>query len=135
VWFFGPPYLPIIPIFNYFETNKKTKDYYIMLSLEKSNDTLEGKHLKFLHNEKEVVPKEICEIEFKDKEKQDKYVINSKWTSDSIYYCSLQSPKIYFIVFNLNKNKLKSIEMRYRDSVFINIQRKKKWYHSISFAH
>jgi hypothetical protein len=137
-WFIGPPYLPIIPNliepFIYFIRNKTT-NYYLMISLEQSGSIIEISNLKFLRNGKKIIPKEINEIKFTDERSQDMYVINSKWVGDSIYYCSLQSQKTYLIIFNFNKNTLKSFEIRYQDKSFINIRRKKIWYHEIIFAH
>ena len=134
-WFIGLPYLPIIPfvteLFDYFENNKNT-DYYIMISLGQLEYVMKYRDFKFFKNKKEVIPIQIEEIEFLPKrEHQDIYAVKSKWTGDSLSCCELQPNKTYLIIFSLNKNTLKSIEILYKNELFINIKRKKKFGHEL----
>lgn len=136
-WFIGPPYLPLIPNliepFRYFRKNKST-NYHLMISLGQLDTAIKLKDLYFFSNNKEIAPKIIEEIEFVNKSIMDRYIINNSWDEQNFDECLLYSNKTYLIIFRLNKNSLKYIEIRYKNDLLIHIKRKITLYHEIIFA-
>ena len=126
-YFFGPPYVPIIPnIFfplTYIGVGNKRLYHHIVISSR--IDTILISSLKFYKNKKEMIPENIELLKYSNNEQIRSYTYNVI----SINPICIIPNEYYLFAFKFKDRTTKKIEIKYRGKSLFYIKRKMKLYY------